>query len=370
MPPPIPVALCITELDRGGAELAFCELAVRLNREKFDPVVYSLRPRPENDLASCVPQLEKAGIPIHFLDIRGFGSLPAGWHKLRQLLREQKPLIFQSFLFHANLLGRLAAYVAGVPHRFCGIRVAEKQANWHLILDRWTASFVEKYVAVSQAVADFSVEIGRLPREKMVVIPNGIDCQMYSPRPGRSDSVKKRAIFVGRLHRQKGIDWLLETCPVWMPQLPDWALWIVGGGDEKQVQQYHELCEPLQDDLKNRIHWTGWRGDVPQLLAESDLFVLPSRWEGMPNVVLQAMSCGLPVLASNVEGVSEIFGPELAEFQTVPFGQTPTFSEKLLKIANNPDLAAELGTQNRIRVEEEFTFENMVRSYEELWSGT
>ncbi len=153
-----------------------------------------------------------------------------------------------------------------------------------------------------------------------------------------------------------------------MPQLPNWELWIVGGGDEKQVRQYHEQCESLPGDLRARIRWTGWREDVPQLLAESDLFVLPSRWEGMPNVVLQAMSCSLPVLATNAEGATEIFGPELTESQTVPFGQTSTFCEKLLKIANAPDFAAELGIKNRERVQEEFTFEKMVRSYEKLWS--
>jgi len=365
---PIPVALCITELNRGGAEIALCEIAIRLNREKFCPVVYSLQSRPQNDAVSCVPMLEREGIPVHFLDIRSYGSLWPGFRKLRQLLKTQKPLIFQSFLFHANLLGRLAAYSAGIPHRICGIRVAEKLARWHLSLDRWTSGLVGHYVAVSQSVADFTVEIGRLSDKKISVIPNGVDTNLFLPRESSLQSgPTKKAVFIGRIHPQKGIDWLLETCPYWLTPLPNWELDLVGNGNEKHLRQYEAIRNSLGNHLKERIHFLGWREDIPKLLADADLMVLPSRWEGMPNVVLQGMSCQLPILATNVEGVAEIFGDDLVEQQTVPFGETRQFSEKLLKIANAHDFAAELGYKNRKRVEQEFSLEKNVRRYEQLW---
>ena len=367
-PSPVPVALCITELDRGGAELALCEIAVRLDKSKFLPVVYSLQPRPKNEAASCVPMLEKSGIPVHFLDIRGFGSLLGGFAKLRRLLKSQKPLVLQSFLFHANFLARFAAYSAGVPHVFCGIRVAEKQANWHLFLDRLTSRFVEHYVAVSRSVADFTAEKGKISREKISVIPNGIDSDCFLPRHETKKTPTKRAIFVGRLHPQKGIDWLLETCPHWIPQLPDWELCLVGKGAEQHVQQYEKIRDSL-GDLKNRIHFLGWRADIAELLADSDLLLLPSRWEGMPNVLLQAMSCKLPVLATNVEGVVEILGVNLAEPQTVDFGDTEKFCANLLGFANNVDFATEIGQRNRKRVQDAFSLEEMVRSYEKLWES-
>ena len=367
---PIPVALCITELNRGGAELALCELAVRLDRNKFVPVVYSLQPRPADDAVSCVPILEREGIPVHFLNVSNCCSLWNGFWKLRKLLKIQKPLIFQSFLFHANLLGRLAAYSAGVPHRFCGIRVAEKQANWHLSLDRLTSFLVGHYVAVSQAVADFSIKVGRLPGKKISVIPNGVDTDLFLPRKDESQiNRNKKAVFVGRIHPQKGIDWLLETCSLWLAQLPDWELWLVGGGEEKHLRQYEQIRNSL-GDLKERIHFTGWRQDIPKLLADADLMVFPSRWEGMPNAVLQGMSCGLPIVVTKVEGIAEIFGEtddHTAPHQTVPFGESRQWSEKILAIANDPDFAAELGRKNRERVQQEFSHEKTVRSYERLW---
>ena len=366
---PIPVALCITELNRGGAELALCDMAVRLDRSKFTPVVYSLQPRPPDDTTSCVPILEREAIGVHFLDIRGGGSLLTGFWKLRKLLKKQKPLIFQSFLFHANLLGRLAAFSAGVPYRFCGIRVAEKQASWHLTLDRWTSFLVEHYVAVSQSVADFSIKVGRLPEKKISVIPNGVDTNLFVPHLLAGTlrlNPNKKAIFIGRLHPQKGIDWLLETCPHWLPQLPGWELWLVGGGHAEHLRQYEALRNSL-GDLQERIHFSGWRKDIPELLAEADLLILPSRWEGMPNVVLQGMSCELPILATNVEGIAEIFGDDFATPQTVPFGDTKQLSEKILNIANHPEFAAELGRKNRQRVQKEFSSEKAVRRYEQLW---
>jgi hypothetical protein len=94
--------------------------------------------------------LEAAGIPVFFLDITGLWSLPGGFCKLRRLLKERRPDVFLSFLFHANVLGRLAARSVGVERILSGIRVAEKRANRHLTLDRWTSRFVEKYICVSE----------------------------------------------------------------------------------------------------------------------------------------------------------------------------------------------------------------------------
>ena len=311
--------------------------------------------------------LEREGIPVHFLDIRGYGSAGTGFWKLRNLLKTQKPLIFQSFLFHANIIGRFAAYSAGVPFRFCGIRVAEKQAHWHLTLDRWTSRLVEHYITVSQSVADFSIETGRLPEKKISTIPNGVDTDLFVPRKEstRTNS-KKKAVFVGRLHPQKGIDWLLESCPFWLSQLPNWELELIGGGNEEHLCQYEQIRNSL-GDLKDRVHFLGWCEDVPERLADADLMILPSRWEGMPNVVLQAMSCELPIVATNVEGVAEILGDELVEPQTVPFGETAQLNEKILAIANRPEFAAELGRKNRLRVQQEFSHEKIVRLYEQLW---
>ena len=364
------VALCITELDIGGAERALVELATRLDPARFDPVVYCLQPRPSSDEASCVPPLEAAGITVHCLGARRGWHIPGALRRLKRLLAEQKPDVVQTFLFHANVIGRIAARRAGVRHVVSGIRVAERHNRWHLWLDRLTTGLVDRHVCVSQAVADFSAEHARLPADRLVVIPNGIDPDRY-PAERRADlqscglPAGRRAItYVGRLDRQKGVRWLLETAPLWLDRLPDCDLLLVGKGPEQRALE--DGCR--EQGISDRVHLAGWRSDVPEILAASDLLVLPSVWEGMPNVVLQAMASRLPVLATDVEGVRELLGPA-ADAQVVRYGDTQTFAEKLVALLSDRSLASELGHENRQRVASRFTLDRMLTAYQDLWES-
>ena len=122
----IRIALCITELDAGGAERCLTELAVRIDRSRFAPVVYCLAAQPRREDASCLPALVAAGVEVHCLGGRGVWQFPVVAHRLKRLLDAQKPHIIQTFLFHANVLGRIVARRAGVKKVVAGVRVAER----------------------------------------------------------------------------------------------------------------------------------------------------------------------------------------------------------------------------------------------------
>jgi glycosyltransferase involved in cell wall biosynthesis len=356
------LAFCITELNIGGAERAMCELAVRLDKTRFSVTIYSLQAPPDGESKSCVPILEAAEIPVRFLNMRGLLSFPAGFFRLRKLLKEQQPSIFLSYLFHANFLGRLAARSVGIKHIYSGIRVAEKKDTWHLFFDRWTNQWVEKNICVSRSVAEFTETVGRLAKEKIIVIPNGIDIMPISKT---SEKKSNRVIFVGRLTYQKGLDWFLETTPDWLEQLPEWECWIVGDGEDRN-RLMNILNSNDYNSVRNRIKFFGWRSDILELLVTSKILVLPSRWEGMPNIVLQAMSVGLPVVATDVEGISELLGENSAA-QTCRFGDHKTITERILTLATNSDLAEQLGNQNREQVQKFFSIDTVIRRYEELF---
>ncbi len=366
----ISVALCITDLDIGGAERCLTEIAVRIDRSRFAPVVYCLGPRPLREEASCLPVLTGAGIEVHCLGGRGIWQFPLIARRLRRLLVAQRPQVIQTFLFHANLLGRIAGRRAGVRAVASGIRVAEHAARWHLRLDRLTQRWVDRYVCVSQAVADFSAKRGGLPREKLVVIPNGIDLDKYpagQPADLRTFGMATghRAVtFVGRLERQKGVDWLIETAPQWLGKLPDCDLLLVGDGPLRPSLQSAARTEGIAD----RVHFGGWQPDVPEILAASSLLLLPSLWEGMPNVVLEAMASRLPVVASDVEGVRELLGPNAAR-QTVAHGDVQGFAAAIVAFMADPALSESIGLENRRRAEESFGIDRMVRLYEDLWAS-
>jgi glycosyltransferase involved in cell wall biosynthesis len=248
--------------------------------------------------------------------------------------------------------------------------VAERQHRWHLWLDRATADRVDRHVSVSEAVARFSAERGGLPAGKIVVIPNGVDLQRY-PSSRRADlqscgvrAGRRVVTYVGRLDRQKGVRWLVETAPRWLDRLPDCDLLLVGKGPDRAALERLSRKE----GIANRVRFAGWRSDVSEILAASDLLVLPSAWEGMPNVVLQAMASRLPVLATDVEGVRELLGSEAAA-QTVAYGDTEALASKLVALMSDPRFASDLGEKNRLRAESHFDVQRMVRAYQDLWES-
>lgn len=375
---PLKIALCITELNIGGAEKNFVSLVRGLDRSVFDPEVFSLRPEAFHLENSYLPILKEEKIPIHFLDINGPFSLIRGIFRMKKLLKDHQIDILQSFMFHANFVGRLAGKMAGVPVIVSGIRVAEKSAHFHLLLDRWTASFVDRYICVSRSTAEFTATKGKIPSEKIRTITNGINCaspkskdnQIASPSSelGSNNVLSQentlKILFVGRLTRQKGLDWLLETAPRWLKEGRE--LFLVGEGEE------HSALEKQAETLScvERIHFFGWRADIQDLIAKADLFVLPSRWEGMPNVVMEAMLGKLPILCTKVEGADELLG-ELTELQCCEFGNSEEFVQKMEFLLDSSPAGRkrrqELGEKNHNRIRDHFSASEKIREYENNW---
>ena len=365
----IRLALCITELNIGGAEKAFAELALRIDRSRFAPEIYVLWPRRKHHGdSSFVPVLEQRGIPVHFLDVSGPLTFCRGVRRLAGLLKAQNADILLSFLFHANLLGRLAARRAGGVRVISGIRVSEKEHSWHLLADRLTSGLADRYLCVSRSVAGFTGKKGKIPAEKIGVVPNGIGefpllhgiegDLPWAGMPG------KQILFAGRLAWQKGLDWILPFADLWLgPGAPEERhFWIAGEGPQKE--KLLRLAASLPGETRRRIHFLGWRADLPALLKHADLFLLPSRYEGMPNTLLEAAQAGLTVLSSRCDGAGEILG-EAGEPQTFSFGDREEFAAKLNALMADGGLRARLGLENANRVREEFSYEKMVERYEE-----
>jgi glycosyltransferase involved in cell wall biosynthesis len=367
-PSPIRVAFCITELEPGGAERCLVELATRLDRRQFAPVVYCLGPRPRGNPTSLADVLEAAGVAVHCFAARRWTDLPRLASRLRRRLASDAPHLVQTFLFHANVLGAWAARRAGVQRVVTGIRVAERRAAWHLALARRADRWVDRHVCVSQSVRAFSIERGRLPADKLVVIRNAVDVERFAaakpaPLASLATAAPRRVIAcIGRLDRQKGVDWLLEAMPRAFAELPEHDLVLAGDGPERAPLA--ALAQRL--GIAQRVRFVGFRRDVPEILAASDVLVLASRWEGMPNAVLEAMAAGRPVVATDVAGVAEALGP-LAGEQIAPPNDPGQFVRKMVAILADPALAARLGRENQLRVRAEFSLPAMVAAYQRLY---
>ncbi|MGO9115312.1 MAG: glycosyltransferase [Thermoguttaceae bacterium] len=361
------VALCITDLNVGGAEKCLVELATRLDRKRFTPVVYCLSGAPPPGETTLIPTLQSAGVGVECLEARTTSDIPKVVVRLAHMLRQRKTQVVQTFLFHSNIVGRIAAHWAGVARVVCGIRVAQRHSSWHLWLDRMTHRLVDRYVCVSESVARFSASTTRLPVDKLVVIPNGIDMSRFKDvRAADLTSLRvagrRLVTFIGRLDVQKGVPHLLATASDWLRRLPDCDLLLVGKGSLEATLR--RQCNDA--GIAQRVHFAGWQTEIPAILAASSLFVLTSAWEGMPNVVLEAMASALPVVATQVEGVCEMLGPGFNE-QSVPYGKWEDFSDLVVRILSDRNLADRLGRENRRRTEHHFTIERMVESHQDLW---
>jgi glycosyltransferase involved in cell wall biosynthesis len=363
---PQPLALVITGLEPGGAERALTQLAVRLDREKFQPIVFSLQPAPSEAKSALVKQLTAAGVPVEFLNARSRWQFASTVWQLSRRLKELRPAIVQSFLFHANVVTALAGKLSGTKV-VAGIRVADPSRSRHRA-ERWIAPLVKKFVCVSQSVDDFSATTARLPRAKLCVIPNGVDVLKFAhAKPADAAALglpadKRYLISIGRLGKQKGFDWLLPLLPRIFAERPDHDLLLVGDGPERKalVQQATEL------GIAGRVHFLGWQPRVAELLKLADLLLLPSRWEGMPNVLLEAMAARLPVVSTAVEGAEEILGP-LAEWQMTPLFDASIFQNQVLAMTAAGSPAADVGELNFQRVSQHFSLAVMASAYEELY---
>jgi glycosyltransferase involved in cell wall biosynthesis len=361
----VPVALVITDLDVGGAERAMVNLATRLDRRRWSPMVIALGA--EGVLAS---ELRRVDLPCRCLGVHPRRPVQAVV-RLARALRGHRPELVQSFLFHANVAARLAAPWAGRPWVVGGIRVAERRKRWHLTLDRLTAPLAVGSVCVSRGVLEFSRGAGGLDPRRLIVISNGIDPGPFDRAhgvPRESLGIPEDAhlaLAVGRLDAQKGIADLLAAAERVIAADPAWHLALAGDGPCRAWLLDQLATRPM---LAGRVHWLGPRADIPGLLKSADVLALASHWEGMPNVVMEAMAAGRAVVATAVEGTSELVLSGETGWLVHPH-DPEALACALLEAAGDAGLRRSRGLRGRARVEAEFSLERTVAAYERLWAG-
>jgi len=366
MLPPREIAFTITGLAPGGAERCLVELARGLDRRRFTPRVYSLQAAPPDDRRQLVDALRAAEIPVTFLDAAGYLDAPLITERLLAAWQEHRPELVQGFLFHANAMSAWVAMRAGVRLVVAGFRVLEN-VWWRRTVLHWSEPRFAAGVCVSRSVADDLARDGTWPREKLHVIGNGIAVPEIPIAPAALAALgvpagRRALIAIGRLETQKGFDWLLDLAPQLFAGLPSHDLLLVGSGPEEERLR----AQAADKNIAHRVHFLGWRSDLAALLTASDLLLIPSRWEGMSNVLLEGMAAGRAVVAREVEGVREVIGEDGVE-QIVSRDDAAQFVARAVALASDPVRAAALGAANRERVAAEFSIPRMIAEYEALY---
>jgi len=360
----------ITELSNGGAQSALLRLLRGLDRTRFTPVVACLY----NGDGEVARQIRALEIPVIDLGMQHKWQVGA-FTRLYRLLRREKPAILHTWMFHANLAGRIIGRLAGIPHLVTARRNVEIGGAHREWLTRWTAFLDERVIAVCELARQAEINNAGAAPEKVITIYNGVDPAEFDcdgeatrNRGRRQWNIPDEALLigtVGRLHPQKGFADLLTALPDLCNTFPQVKLLLIGDGELRAALE----AQATTLGIGERVIFAGLRTDVPALLCALDLFVLPSLWEGLPNVILEAMASGLPVIATAVGGTPEVVIQEETGILTPP-GDTTALADAIARLLSDPALRSRMGKQGRARVLHHFSIRQAVQRtvtlYDEL----
>jgi glycosyltransferase involved in cell wall biosynthesis len=357
----------------GGGQAVLLSIAQGLDESRFEVEIGAQGGGPLEDAA------REAGIPFRPLPFGG--KLKRGL--VRAIARDLKanpPDILHTHGGVAGLYGRLAARRAGVKavvHTLHGIHYlhyANPAARLaYVLLERYCSRRTDAVVLVSQADLDEAGRRRLAPAAKLKLVRNGIDLGAIGSESfaERVESIRLHLNVdgpivgtVARLHRQKGLIHLLRAVPAILEEHPAARVLVAGGGElEPELR-----AEVKRLRLDRRFAMLGARPDALELMFLFDVFVLPSLWEGLPLVLIEAASLGKPIVATDIGGTREI----IADGETgllVPPADPDALAGAVNRLLSDRALAARLAANAKSTIPPRFTLGRMVREYSEIYSS-
>lgn len=380
----------ITRLIRGGAQEVVLSMIDNLDKARYTPFLATgIETGPEGDLWDeakekgvepiFIPQLIRRISPINDL---------ISLIKIYRFIKKERFDVVHTHTSKAGILGRIASKLAGVPiiihsphgHIFHpdshidGVPTNRFLLKLLLCLERFTAKFTDRIIALTEFGKRDQVRLGIGETGKYVVIHNMIDLERYQFGNQQNLDEKKRELglfstspivgTVARLTPEKGHRYLLEAVAKIKPSIPDIKFLLIGDG-------------PLRDELENQadkmaisdnVIFLGLHKDVPEILQILDLFVLPSLYEGLGIVLVEAMACGKPVVATSVGGVPEI----VKDGQTgllVPPHDSSALARAIKTLLDDTKRAEEMGMAGKEKVGQMFDQKIIIKKYTDVYDS-
>lgn len=363
-PPPAKVLHVLWSLDRGGAEILLLNLVRFSDRARYQHIICCL------GVDGPLRQLfENEQCRVYLMGPGGAGR--AGMlARSARLIRQVLPDVIHLHRNGPDIWGQVAALLGGAgrvvatEHSAYRSRDPEKEVGRLKTLSRrLLRSQVRAHIAISRSVADELVARHLAPLHRVVVIHNGVDEQVLAPSTRKLFSGKDVVVgSVGRLVPLKGHEFVVRAAARLKARHPRLRIRIAGAGPD--LHRLEDLASGL--DVADRISLEGEVVDVGAFLGEIDVFVLASTQEGFGVSLVEAMSCGLPVIAAAVGGVPEIVTPSVDGllFRAADAADLASAIERYL---DDPAFAARVGLAARATVLKRFTIREMVRRYEGIY---
>lgn len=355
----------------GGGQAILLSLARGLNRDKFEVSIAAQGGGPLED------EVRRLGFP--------FRTLPFEKKMSRGLvgaitdnLRRDPPDVLHTHGGVAGLYGRLAARrakVRAVVHTIHGIHYLHYRhpalRAVYAALERYCSRFTNTLVLVSESDLVAAKKRRLAPESKLKLILNGVDVSRFGTEEFRAKAgeswsrLNLRPPVVGtvaRLHRQKGVIYFLRAAVALRDSHPEAHMVVVGGGGLEAALR----AEAKKNGLDRRLAILGERLDARELLSLFDVFVLPSLWEGLPLVLIEAAALGKPIVATDIDGNRDI----IADGETgllVPSGDPEAIASAIGRLLDDPALSVRLAGRARTEIPPRFGLDRMVRAYEEIY---
>jgi glycosyltransferase involved in cell wall biosynthesis len=362
----------IADLNTGGAEGMLKRLiGAHQDTAEFEHEVISLK-----SAGTIGPQLQEMGIAVTALDMRGHASIPLTLMRLARLFRRRRPDLVQTWMYHADLLGGVAARMAGIRLVAWGVRVSEFNRDMGLGLS--TRLLRPICALLSKVVPDAIIYVAHSARksherigyakDRGHVIVNGYTLPAVgsSPRLRQELGLGDDELVVGTAGRftpQKDPKGFIEICSALASRHSNLHVVMIGRGFDGANQDLSKWIKA--SGYSDRIHLLGERPDLQFLLSGMDIFCLNSVGEGLPNVVAEAMSAGIPCVATDVGDTAYLLGDGGV---VVRPRDADAFREALAGLLNAPEQVRKaMGEKGRARIATHFGLQSVVHRYEELY---
>jgi glycosyltransferase involved in cell wall biosynthesis len=364
-----------TSFGRGGAELNLERLATNMDASRFSNTIVAMRLRYDGPMVQRVTQ---AGVRFRCLEMRAGVPDPIGFVRLLQIVREVRPQVLQTWMYHADLLGLLVGRLARVPVILWNVRSTHMN---HRGIARLVcralvplSGLPSAVVANSQAGVRVHQELGYKPK-KWVWIPNSLELTQFRPEPEARERLRRElrlgsdAFLIGLVARfdpMKDHGNFIRAGGLLSAENPNINFVLVGQTLDSANEHLMSMLKAA--GVENRFHLLGLRDDVGRITAGFDIACSSSAYgEGTSNSVAEAMACGVPCVVTDVGDSALLVGDT---GKVVPPRNPKAFANACLElIALSPQCRSALGTSARRRVERDFSIGATVARYEDLYQS-
>lgn len=366
----------IDGLGPGGAEQLMPTILKNFKETGINVRICALQIKHDNPIGT---ELERLGLPVDLVLIPNLRH-PLNLFRILRYLQSHKPQLIHTQLEFSDILGTIAAKIIGIPTvstlHTLDINQEKGTATWRLKL-RWfiLRNFTGRVVAVSEKTRSHHLQVAKIPARKMITLYNGIELSRFKNTTAEQRTIVKQELnlplngriitTVAVLREPKGIQFMLQALPIILEKIPNVHYLIVGDGEYKTPLV--ELAKSL--GLQKHVTFAGRRTDIPELLACSHLFVLPTLIDALPTVLIEALAAEKPIVASNVGGI-----PEIVENNVngclVPPGEPSKLAEACIRVLEDGNTAHQFILAGRQKAQQQFDVkvqaQRLIEIYEEV----